>query len=296
MNTDKKRKEIRWNCQSTPMITDSKEVSSTAPRSQPRRTPFSLFPVPFSVLIWVHLCSSVVASLLFAQNEDEKYRRLREEMVRAQIATQRWEDAPAVRDPRVLEAMRSVPRHMFVPPSQRAYAYDDTPLPIGHGQTISQPYMVGKMTELAQPKKDHRALEIGTGSGYQAAVLSVLVAEVYTIEIVEPLGTAAGERLRELGYRNVEVRIGDGYAGWPEKAPFDLILVTAGAREIPAPLVEQLKPGGRLVIPVGEPGEVQILKLAVKGRKGPHDLTVRDVMPVRFVPLVRSQKNDGKHR
>ena len=225
-----------------------------------------------------------------AQNQDDRFRRLREEMVRTQLAGARWSGADAVRDARVLNAMRKVPRHLFVPLEYVAAAYDDHPLPIGHGQTISQPYIVAKMTELAQPKKADRALEVGTGSGYQAAVLAELVAEVYTIEIIEPLGLEAKERLRALGYRNVTVRIGDGYAGWPEKAPFDIILVTAAAPEIPPPLIEQLKPGGRMVIPVGEVGTVQTLLLITKGDKGPRDIRTREIIPVLFVPLTRTPK------
>lgn len=212
--------------------------------------------------------------------------------MRTQIAGLRWSGADAVRDARVLDAMRKVPRHLFVPLEYVPEAYDDHPLPIGHGQTISQPYIVARMTELAQPKKADRALEIGTGSGYQAAVLAELVAEVYTIEIVEPLGLEAKERLRALGYRNVAVRIGDGYAGWPEKAPFDIILVTAAAPHIPPPLLEQLKPGGRMVIPVGEVGWVQTLMLITKGDKGPRDIRTREIIPVQFVPLTRRPKKD----
>jgi protein-L-isoaspartate(D-aspartate) O-methyltransferase len=226
----------------------------------------------------------------FAQGDEERYRRLREEMVRTQIASARWTGADPVRDARVLAAMRKVPRHRFVPPEYLAQAYNDHPLPIGLGQTISQPYIVAKMTELAAPKREHRALEIGTGSGYQAAVLAELVAEVFTIEIVEPLGLEAKERLRALGYRNVEVRIGDGYAGWPEKAPFDIVLVTAAAPHIPQPLIEQLKPGGRMVIPVGEAGGVQTLLLITKGDKGPRDIRTREIIPVQFVPLTRAPK------
>jgi protein-L-isoaspartate(D-aspartate) O-methyltransferase len=226
--------------------------------------------------------------LALAAQLDDHWRSLRERMVSEQIAAPRYSDAPAVRDPQVLDAMRRVPRHLFVPPELAARSYEDGPLPIGHGQTISQPYMVAIMTELARPKKEHRALEIGTGSGYQAAVLSGLVAEVYTVEIVEPLGIAARQRLRSMGYANVEVRIGDGYVGWSDKAPFDLILVTAGAPHIPAPLVAQLRPGGRMVIPVGPHWQTQVLKRISKDAAG----TVRteDVMPVRFVPLVRLGK------
>lgn len=240
----------------------------------------SLFRFAYSVLALV--------GCLHAQTDRDVFRKLREEMVRTQIAAPRFLDAPAVRDARVLDAMRRVPRHLFVPAEHGARAYDDNPLPIGHGQTISQPYMVGIMTELARPQKEHRALEIGAGSGYQAAILSELVSEVFTIEIVEPLGLEARDRLRRLGYQNVDVRIGDGYAGWPEKAPFDVILVTAGAPHVPEPLVAQLKAGGRLVIPVGPHWQTQILKLITKDTAG--NVRTQDIMPVRFVPLVRKSE------
>jgi protein-L-isoaspartate(D-aspartate) O-methyltransferase len=222
---------------------------------------------------------------LFGQSDEESFRKQREEMVRTQLAGFEWA-SEAVRDPRVLEAFREIPRHHFVPAVLVPYAYEDRPLPIGYGQTISQPYIVAKMTELVAPGKGHRALEVGTGSGYQAAVLSRLVAEVYTIEIIEPLGAAARDRLAALGYRNVTVRVGDGYFGWKEKAPFDCIVVTAAANHIPPPLIEQLKPGGRMVIPVGNPFQTQQLVLVTKGSKGPHDLQVQELMPVMFVPLV----------
>jgi protein-L-isoaspartate(D-aspartate) O-methyltransferase len=186
-------------------------------------------------------------------------------MVRTQIAGPLWNGSEAVRDPRVLDSMRKTQRHRFVPAELVANAYEDRPLPIGYGQTISQPYIVAKMTELLEPKADHRVLEIGTGSGYQAAVLSPLVAHVYSIEIIEPLGAAARRRLDTLGYKNVEVRVGDGYFGWPEKGPFDSIVVTAAANHIPPPLVEQLKPGGRMVIPVGNPFQTQTLMFVTKG-------------------------------
>jgi protein-L-isoaspartate(D-aspartate) O-methyltransferase len=191
-----------------------------------------------------------------------------------------------------LESLRTTPRHRFVTAELVPYAYDDRPLPIGHGQTISQPYMVARMTELLEPKAEHHILEIGTGSGYQAAVLSPLVARVYTVEIIEPLGTSARQRLADLGYRNIEVRVGDGYFGWPERAPFDGIIVTAAADHIPPPLIEQLKPGGRMVIPVGSPFHIQTLMLVTKGGKGPHDLQVRSLMPVAFVPLVGGSKSN----
>src|SRR3989338_4587785 len=191
------------------------------------------------------------AFLVASAQEDAAWKRERERLVEETIAHPE-DGRPPVRDPRVLAAMRAVPRHEFVPAAIRHLAYSDYPLTIGHGQTISQPYIVAKMTELAALKAGDRVLEIGTGAGDQAAVLSPLVKEVYTIEIVEALGLTARERLKRLGYANVEVRIGDGYAGWQEKAPFDAIVVTAGATHIPPPLVEQLKPGGRAGLPPGE--------------------------------------------
>lgn len=233
-----------------------------------------------------------VGGFLFAQEDDENSRKRREEMVGTQIATPRWTGSEAVRDSRVLDSMRKTPRHRFVPAELVPYAYDDRPLPIGYGQTISQPYIVARMTELLEPKRGHQVLEIGTGSGYQAAVLSPLFAQVYTIEIIEPLGTAARQRLAALGYKNVEVRVGDGYFGWPEKAPYDGIIVTAAANHIPPSLVEQLKPGGRMVIPVGNPFQPQMLMLVTKGSKGPRDLQVRSLMPVAFVPLVGGPKSN----
>jgi protein-L-isoaspartate(D-aspartate) O-methyltransferase len=193
-----------------------------------------------------------------------------------------WRDP--VRDRRVLDALRRIPRHEFVPADARGMAYEDHPVAIGYGQTISQPYIVAKMTELVAPKPEHRVLELGTGSGYQAAVLSPLVKEVYTIEIIEPLGRAAAERLKRLGYENVEVKIGDGYFGWPEKAPFDAIIVTAWATHVPPPLLEQLKPGGRMVIPVGSVFYQQNLVVVRKGKTA-RDLKMDSVMPVVFVPL-----------
>jgi protein-L-isoaspartate(D-aspartate) O-methyltransferase len=203
----------------------------------------------------------------------------RRRMVAEQIASR------DVRDRRVLAAMRDVPRHLFVPEDERANAYQDRPLPIGHGQTISQPYIVALMTELARPAPGDRVLEVGTGSGYQAAVLSRLVSHVYTIEIVEPLARTAENQLKQAGYKNVTVRTGDGYAGWPEQGPFDIIMVTAAPDHVPAPLLAQLKPGGRLVLPVGPSGAVQELQLIEKDSTG-RARTTR-IAPVRFVPLVR---------
>ena len=186
-------------------------------------------------------------------------------------------------DPRVLDAMRQVPRHELVPEEARAGAYENRPLPIGHGQTISQPFIVALMTDLLRPQRDDVVLEVGTGSGYQAAVLAHLVDRVYTIEIVEPLARRAAADLQALGYANVTVRAGDGYAGWPEAAPFDGILVTAGAPRIPPALVDQLKPGGRMVIPVGADPRNAELTLVQKDRDG--KVSVRSVLPVSFVPL-----------
>jgi len=221
--------------------------------------------------------------------EEDRFKQLREEMVEQQLVHPP-DPRPAISSRPVLDSMRQTPRHLFVPREMMPFAYLDSALPIGQGQTISQPYIVAKMTELADPKPSDRALEVGTGSGYQAAVLSSLVAEVFTIEILEPLGVAARERLRALGYKNVEVRIGDGYQGWTEKAPFDVILVTAGAEKMPPALVEQLKPGGRMVIPLQKTDDVEALTLVQKSSKNPADITVREILPVRFVPLVTGPK------
>ena len=207
----------------------------------------------------------------------------------AEIAAMARETGGATGRPRfspaVMEAMATVPRHRFVPRLQESVAYENRPLPIGEGQTISQPFIVALMTDLLDPKRGDRVLEIGTGSGYQAAVLARLVAKVYTIEIVEPLGRQAMKRLEELGYRNVAVRIGDGYNGWPDAAPFDSIIVTAAPAEVPQPLIDQLKPGGRMVIPAGGSYGAQHLLLVEKQSDG--TATTRRTLPVRFVPLTR---------
>ena len=184
---------------------------------------------------------------------------------------------------RVLDALRCVPRHAFVDEGMRRHAYDDGPLPIGHGQTISQPFIVGLMTDLLDPEPGDRVLEVGTGSGYQAAVLSRVVSRVYSLEIIEALAVRASERLAALGYHNVETQVGDGYHGWVEHSPYDGILVTAAARAVPPALVEQLKPGARLVIPVGEPYLPQRLLLLQKEEGGLVSET--EVLPVAFVPL-----------
>ena len=208
----------------------------------------------------------------------------RQAMVGTQIATRE------VRDARVLAAMRAVPRHEFVPAELRAQAYEDRPLPIGHGQTISQPYIVAFMTEQLALQPTHRVLEIGTGSGYQAAVLAKLVAEVFTIEIVEPLAQRAAADLARLGFKNVRVRAGDGYQGWPDAAPFDAIIVTCAPDHVPEPLVRQLKEGGRMVIPVGEFGAQQLCVLEKRGGK----VEQRAVLPVMFVPMTGKAQGGAK--
>lgn len=186
-------------------------------------------------------------------------------------------------DKKVIDAVGSVKRHKFVPLKHRASAYDNRPLPIGYGQTISQPYIVAAMTDLLKLKESDSVLEVGTGSGYQAAVLAHIVKKVHTIEIIKPLGLEAKERLKALGYKNIEVQIGDGYYGLESKAPFDAIIVTAAAGQIPPPLLKQLKPGGRMVIPVGSQFYVQQLVLAQKDKNG--KVTIKQILPVRFVPL-----------
>jgi protein-L-isoaspartate(D-aspartate) O-methyltransferase len=190
-----------------------------------------------------------------------------------------------------MAAMRSVPRHRFVLPAYERYAYDNRPLPIGHGQTISQPFIVALMTDLMELKPADNVLEVGTGSGYQAAVLAELVREVYSIEILAPLGREAAQRLKDLGCRNVITKIGDGYQGWPEHAPFDAIIVTAAVAELPQPLVDQLKPGGRLVIPIGSQSGGQTLYVMEKKPDG--KVLRRAVLAVRFVPLT---DREGRQR
>ncbi len=208
------------------------------------------------------------------KRDEDYYTKLRKQMVERQII------ARGVKDTNVIRAMEKVPRHKFVPPSEEAYAYLDEPRPIGHGQTISQPYIVAFMTEQLHLRPTDRVLEIGTGSGYQAAVLAEIADSVYTIEIVPELARRARERLEELGYTNVFVKQGDGYNGWPEKAPFDAIIVTAAPPNIPPPLLEQLKVGGVMVLPVGE--YVQELVVVHKTEEG---ISMKNVLPVRFVPM-----------
>jgi protein-L-isoaspartate(D-aspartate) O-methyltransferase len=187
----------------------------------------------------------------------------------------------------VMNAMRTVPRHQFVPPGLQNVAYANRPLPIGHGQTISQPYIVALMTDLLRVGRNDVVLEVGTGSAYQAAILSPLVKQVYTVEVIEPLAKQAAERLQTLGYSNVTVRHADGYNGWKEAAPFDAIIVTAAATHIPPPLIQQLKPGGRMVIPVGGPFATQSLMMVEKTAEG--KVRTREVLPVTFVPLTRAK-------
>jgi protein-L-isoaspartate(D-aspartate) O-methyltransferase len=202
-------------------------------------------------------------------------------MVREQI-----EDR-GVRDKRVLVAMRKVPRHLYVPREMEPYAYADQPLPIGYGQTISQPYIVAFMTEALELKPQDRVLEIGTGSGYQAAVLAELVREVFSIEIVEPLGKESAARLKRLGYSNIQVRIGDGYRGWPQAAPFDAIIVTAAPDHVPPALVDQLREGGRMVLPVG-----RLFQDLIRIRRTAKGIKQETLLPVRFVPMVgEAEKN-----
>ncbi len=230
-----------------------------------------------------------ISSLAFASDTD-KYAQQRaallEEITDDVRFTSRYLGRAAL-DPRVMTALGEVPRHEFVPWVERYRAYRNHPLPIGHGQTISQPYIVAIMTDLLEPAPEHRVLEVGTGSGYQAAVLAELVKQVYSIEIISPLGRAANERLQALGYSNITTRIGDGYYGWPEHGPFDGIVVTAAASHVPPPLIEQLKPGGRMVIPVGSRFLTQQLVLITKREDG--TLITRQLLPVKFVPLT------GKH-
>ncbi len=218
-----------------------------------------------------------------AKSTKEDYAQQRKLMVEQQIVSR------GVKNKKVLDAMNSVPRHLFVPVEYRRGSYFDQPLPIGLGQTISQPYIVALMSEMLDVDNDDIVLEIGTGSGYQAAVLSTIVNELYTIEIIEELGLQASERLKSLGYDNVKVKISDGGLGWPEKAPFDVIIVTAAAPKIPEPLIKQLKPGGRMVIPVDNNFYSQDLLIVEKDADG--NIETKKTIPVRFVPLVEGEKD-----
>jgi len=215
-----------------------------------------------------------------SQSQPDPYEKQRENMVKTQIENRE------ISDKAVLQAMRTVKRHLFVPEDLVKSAYNDNPLPIGYGQTISQPYIVAYMTEIIHPKPEHRVLEIGTGSGYQAAVLAEIVDSVYTIEIIPELGKSAAERLKKLAYDNVEVKETDGYYGWEEHAPFDAVIVTAAAEYIPPPLIKQLKDGGRMVIPVGSPFQIQTLILV---EKNGNEIKTTSLMWVQFVPFTRKK-------
>jgi len=232
-------------------------------------------------LVWLVFMTGPPAGDQQPPRPVDPYATIRRDMVADQIA------ARGVRNTAVLAAMRDVPRHEFVPPGDRDSAYLDSPIPIGLGQTISQPYIVALMSELARPSPTDRALEIGTGSGYQAAVLSKLVERVFTVELLEELAATARTRLGALGFANVVVRQGDGYQGWAEHAPFDIILVTAAPPEIPDALVAQLRAGGRMVVPVGPVGAVQNLILLEKDSAG--RVSQRSTIPVRFVPMVKKK-------
>lgn len=234
------------------------------------------------------LAMMLCAATAMGERADAPHQSERDRMVRDQIGERAPWGRTKVRDKAVLDAMRRAPRHEFVPGVSISAAYSDRPLPIGHGQTISQPYIVAYMTEMLKPKKDQVVLEIGAGSGYQAAILAEIVKEVYTIEIVPGLGEQAAKRLERLKYTNVTVKVGDGYHGWKEHGPYDAIIVTAAASHIPPPLIEQLKPGGRMAIPVGPPFQVQQLLLVEKRDDG--SVVQRSEMPVRFVPLTRGKE------
>jgi len=232
-------------------------------------------------LIVLNCCSREKGVRVNNKNLEKK----RKAMVLEQI------EERGIKDKRVLEAMEKVPRHNFVPEKYRPFAYGDYPLPIGEGQTISQPYIVALMTECLALEGDEKVLEVGTGSGYQAAILSELAKEVYTIEILEPLAERADGLLQKMGYGNVKVKCGDGYLGWEEYAPFDGIIVTCAPDHIPQPLIDQLAEGGRMVIPVGETYFPQVLKLIEK-RDG--KIAVQDVVPVRFVPMIGTEVEKRK--
>ncbi|CAN5268610.1 protein-L-isoaspartate(D-aspartate) O-methyltransferase [soil metagenome] len=226
------------------------------------------------------LAATVISLLLLFAFEQDPFKKQREEMVERQIMQR------GVKDPAVVKSMKNVKRHLFVPENNISNAYDDRPLPIGYGQTISQPYIVAYMTDIIDPKTDNKILEIGTGSGYQAAVLAEIVREVYTVEIIPELGNAAAARLKRLGYNNVNVKVSDGYHGWKEHAPYDAIVVTAAAEFVPPPLIEQLKDGGKIIIPIGSPFMNQTLMLInKKGKK----ITTKSLMPVVFVPFTRKK-------
>ncbi|MHA4844800.1 protein-L-isoaspartate(D-aspartate) O-methyltransferase [Flavitalea antarctica] len=229
-----------------------------------------------SILPFILICPIFLVAF-----QEDPFKVKRENLVLQSI------EKRGVKDPAVLKAMKTVKRHLYIPENIIGNAYEDRPLPIGYGQTISQPFIVAYMTEVINPKPGHTVLEIGTGSGYQAAVLAEIVKEVYTIEIVPELGNAAAARLKNAGYSNIHVKVSDGYYGWKEKAPYDAIIVTAAAEFVPPPLLEQLKDGGKIVIPIGSPFMNQTLMLIEKkGKK----ITTKSLMPVIFVPFTRKKE------
>ncbi len=219
------------------------------------------------------------------EKENARYLERRRAMVKTQISSPPGYRKP-IRDENVLAAMLAVPRHLFVNPNDVSKAYGDFPLPIGHGQTISQPYVVALMTDLLEVTPEQKVLEVGTGSGYQAAILSYLVKDVYTVEIIRALGQQASARMRRLDYNNVHLKTADGYYGWQEHAPFDRIIVTAASTLVPPPLLKQLRPGGKMCIPVGGQYRVQHLTMVEKSETG--RITMKKILPVRFVPLIRA--------
>ena len=242
------------------------------------------------VVLWLIVIGLIL--LLFSSHviAEDLFQRQRLELVdiiKSEVElTSAFLDQGAL-DERVLGALAKVPRHEFVPEDQRPYAYENRPLPIGYGQTISQPYIVAVMTDLLKPKKTDRVLEVGTGSGYQAAILAELVDQVYTLEIVEELAVKGADNLKRTGYNTVHTRIGDGYYGWETETPFDGIIVTAVASHVPPPLIKQLKPGGRMIIPVGGQFMMQYLTLVIKDVD--NKISTRQLLPVRFVPLTGNQ-------
>ncbi|WP_404360822.1 protein-L-isoaspartate(D-aspartate) O-methyltransferase [Methylotuvimicrobium sp. KM1] len=237
----------------------------------------------FRLLIFAFLLFGVVDYAMAGETAYERQRNSLIDLIQADVRSTSYFLGKDALDEKVLQALRKVPRHEFVPEAQRPNAYLNRPLPIGHGQTISQPYIVAIMTDLLELDENSRVLEIGTGSAYQAAVLAEVAGSVYTIEIIEALADRAARDLKRLGYDKVQLRMGDGYYGWEEAAPFDAIMVTAAASHIPPPLIKQLKPGGRMIIPVGGRFAVQHLVLVNKDQE--NRITSRQLLPVRFVPL-----------
>ncbi|HMK13780.1 MAG TPA: protein-L-isoaspartate(D-aspartate) O-methyltransferase [Burkholderiales bacterium] len=232
---------------------------------------------------FIPLLALLACPAALARDDYEIQRQHMVQEIVAMTTDTRFETGRSALDERLLAVMRKVERHKFVPASEVVNAYQNRPLPIGYGQTISQPYIVAIMTELMRVEKNHTVLEIGTGSGYQAAILAELAKAVYTIEIIEPLGKQAQERLQNLGYSNAQTKVGDGYYGWEQYAPYDSIIVTAAASHIPPPLIKQLKPGGRMVIPVGAQFLTQYLMLVEKNPDG--TISSKQILPVSFVPL-----------